>query len=30
MVHDWMLGPMPEAKHALIAIVELIQHNGRT
>jgi len=25
MVHDWMLGPMPEAKHALAEIVELIQ-----
>jgi acetyl esterase/lipase len=25
MVHDWMLGPMPEAKHAISEIVELIQ-----
>jgi acetyl esterase/lipase len=24
MVHDWMLGPMPEAKHAIIEIVDLI------
>ena len=30
MVHDWMLGPMPEAKHAIIEIVELIQHDGRS
>src|SRR6185369_6170015 len=24
MVHDWMLGPMPEAKHAVAEIVELL------
>ena len=30
MVHDWMLGPMPEAKHAIAEIVELIQRDGRT
>lgn len=28
MVHDWMLGPMPEAKHAIAEIVELIQRDG--
>ena len=25
MVHDWMLGPLPEAKHVLREIVELLQ-----
>jgi epsilon-lactone hydrolase len=25
MVHDWMLGPMPEAKHAIEEIVEIIR-----
>lgn len=30
MVHDWMLGPMPEAKHAIAEIVELIQRDGGT
>ena len=30
MVHDWMLGPMPEAKHALTEIVDLIQRDGGT
>jgi len=25
MVHDWMLGPMPEAKHAVAEIVELLR-----
>jgi acetyl esterase/lipase len=30
MVHDWMLGPMPEAKHAIGEIVDLIQRDGRT
>ncbi|HJT29113.1 MAG TPA: alpha/beta hydrolase [Pyrinomonadaceae bacterium] len=29
MVHNWMLGPMPEAKHAIAAIVETISPNGR-
>ncbi len=29
MVHNWMLGPMPEAKHALAEIVETISSNGR-
>jgi len=24
MVHDWMLGPMPEAKHAIAEIVEIL------
>lgn len=24
MVHDWMLGPMPEAKHAVAEIVEIL------
>src|ERR1041384_2206165 len=28
MVHDWMLGPMPEAKHAIAEIVDLIQREG--
>lgn len=27
MVHDWMLGPMPEAKHAIAEIVDLIQRD---
>ena len=26
MVHDWMLGPLPEAKHAIEEIVEMIRH----
>jgi acetyl esterase/lipase len=30
MVHDWMLGPMPEAKHAIGEIVDLIQRDRRT
>jgi len=25
MVHDWMLGPLPEAKHAIAEIVDLIR-----
>lgn len=29
MVHNWMLGPMPEAKHAIAEIVETISSNGR-
>ena len=29
MVHNWMLGPMPEAKHAIAEIVETILCNGR-
>jgi monoterpene epsilon-lactone hydrolase len=29
MVHDWMLGPLPEAKHAIKAIVETISSDGR-
>ena|SRR5689334_22785048 len=29
MVHDWMLGPMPEAKHAIAEIVELINRCSR-
>jgi acetyl esterase/lipase len=29
MVHNWMLGPMPEAKHALAEIVETISSDGR-
>ena len=29
MVHNWMLGPMPEAKHAIAEIVETILSNGR-
>jgi acetyl esterase/lipase len=30
MVHDWMLGPMPEARHAIAEIIDLIQRDGRT
>jgi acetyl esterase/lipase len=30
MVHDWMLGPMPEAKHAVGEIIDLIQRDGRS
>src|ERR1044072_5055037 len=30
MVHDWMLGPMPEARHAIAEIVDLIQRDGKT
>ena len=30
MVHDWMLGPLPEAKHAIDEIVDLIRRDGRT
>ena len=30
MVHDWMLGPMPEARHAIAEIVDLIQREGGT
>ena len=30
MVHDWMLGPMPEARHAIGEIIDLIQRDGRT
>jgi monoterpene epsilon-lactone hydrolase len=29
MVHNWMLGPMPEARHAIAEIVETISSNGR-
>ncbi len=29
MVHNWMLGPMPEAKQALAQIVETISTDGR-
>lgn len=29
MVHNWMLGPMPEAKHAIAEIVDTISSNGR-
>jgi len=29
MVHNWMLGPMPEAKHAIAEIVETISSDGR-
>ena len=29
MVHDWMLGPLPEAKHAIAGIVETISSDGR-
>jgi len=29
MVHNWMLGAMPEAKHAIAEIVETISSNGR-
>jgi epsilon-lactone hydrolase len=29
MVHNWMLGPMPEAKHAIKEIVETISSDGR-
>ena len=29
MVHDWMIGTMPEAKHAISEIVDLIQREGR-
>jgi len=29
MVHNWMLGPMPEAKHAIAEIVEVIRSDGR-
>jgi acetyl esterase/lipase len=28
MVHDWMLGPLPEAKHAIAEIVDLIGRDG--
>ena len=28
MVHDWMLGPLPEAKHAIKEIVEMIRGDG--
>jgi acetyl esterase/lipase len=28
MVHDWMLGPLPEAKHAIAAIVDTIRADG--
>ena len=27
MVHNWMLGPMPEAKHAIAEIVDVIRSN---
>ena len=30
MVHDWMLGPLPEARHAIDEIVDLIRSDGRT
>ena len=30
MVHDWMLGPLPEAKHAIAAIVDTISSDGRS
>ena len=29
MVHDWMLGPLPEARHAIDEIVETIRSDGR-
>jgi acetyl esterase/lipase len=29
MVHDWMLGPLPEAKHAIAEIVDTISSDGR-
>jgi acetyl esterase/lipase len=29
MVHDWMLGPLPEAKHAIAEIVDTIRSDGR-
>ena len=29
MIHNWMLGPMPEAKHAIKEIVETIRADGR-
>ncbi len=29
MVHDWMLGPLPEARHAIAEIVETIRADGR-
>ncbi len=29
MVHDWMLGPLPEAKQAMTEIVETIRRDGR-
>lgn len=29
MVHNWMLGPMPEAKQAVREIIETIRSNGR-
>ena len=29
MVHDWMLGPLPEAKHAVAEIVDTISSDGR-
>ena len=30
MVHDWMLGPLPEAKQAIKEIVETIRTDGRS
>ena len=30
MVHDWMLGPLPEAKHAIAEIIDLIGSDGTT
>src|ERR1051325_170871 len=29
MVHDWMLGPLPEAKHAIAEIVDTNRSDGR-
>ena len=29
MVHDWMLGPLPEAKHAIAEIVDTVSSDGR-
>jgi acetyl esterase/lipase len=29
MVHDWMLGPLPEAKHAIAEILDTISSDGR-
>jgi len=29
MVHDWMLGPLPEGKHAIAEIIDLIRGGGQ-
>ena len=29
MVHDWMLGPLPEARHAIAEIVDTVSSDGR-